>query len=280
MTKVRWILMLPGVFWLGAFLVVPCALILVIAFFERGVYGGIDWIFTWENFKRAADPLYLNILAKSVKLAGLATLICIAIAYPVALRVASMTRKTQLLALSVIMLPFLTNYLIRTYAWIVLLNSSGLVNSALMGLGLITDPLPLLYTEGAIVTGFVYAYLPFMILSIFSALSRINPDVYEASCDLGASPFRTFWRVTVPLSVAGVASGSVFVFVLSIGNFITPNLLGGGKVLMIGNAISDQYLTARDWPFGSALSLYLLIIMTVLLIAQAYAAQRTSGDRS
>ncbi len=280
MAKVRWILMAPGQIWLGAFLVVPCALILFIAFFERGVYGGIDWTFTWENFDRAADPLFLAILAKSVKLAGASTVICILIAYPVALKVASMTRKRQLMALSVIMLPFLTNYLIRTYAWIVLLNSSGLLNSALLGLGLVHEPLPLLYTEGAIVTGFVYAYLPFMILSIFSALSRINPDVYEASCDLGASPIRTFWTVTVPLSVAGVASGSVFVFVLSIGNFITPNLLGGGKVLMIGNAISDQYLTARDWPFGSALSLYLLIIMTLLLIAQAYAAQRTSGDRS
>lgn len=278
MQKVRWILMLPGIVWLLLLMVVPCALVLVISFYERGIYGGIDWIFTLENFQRAADPLYLRILGVSVSIAGIATLICILIGYPVAFAIASLPRRLQILFLALVMLPFLTNYLIRTYAWIVLLNTNGFVNAFLQQLGIIDEPLHMLYTKGAIVTGFVYSYLPFMVLSIYSALSRIHPELYEASSDLGASSARSFIRVTLPLSVSGMAAGSVFVFVLSIGNFITPDLLGGGRVLMIGNAITDQYLKARDWPFGSALSLYLLAIMLVLLMLQSYFAQRTAGE--
>lgn len=270
--------MLPGIAWLGIFLITPVVLILVMSFYERGLYGGVDWTFTLENFKRAAEPVYLTILYTSVEIAGLTTLLCLVIGYPVALAIAAAPTKQQIALLVLIILPFLSNYLIRTYAWMVILQADGLVNSMLVTLGLIDAPLKLLYNKGAVILGFVYAYVPFMVLSIYSALSRIDPSLFEASTDLGATPFKTFRTVTFPLSVTGAGAGAVFVFVLSIGNFITPQLLGGGKILMIGNAISDQFLAARDWPFGSALSLYLLVMMLALLVGQAHLSRRSGGE--
>jgi spermidine/putrescine transport system permease protein len=176
------------------------------------------------------------------------------------------------------MLPFWSNYLIRTYAWIVLLNSKGLINHGLQELGIINEPLPLLYNEFAIVVGLLYGYLPFMVLALFSSISRLNREIFEASADLGASSLRTFARVTVPLTIPGIAAGSVFVFVLSIGNFVTPNLLGGGHSLMVGNLIFDQFLSARDWPFGAALAFVLIGLMMLLLITQAWAVNRSQRD--
>jgi spermidine/putrescine transport system permease protein len=171
-------------------------------------------------------------------------------------------------------LPFWTNYLIRTYVWIVLLNPAGLVNGLLVKTGLIAEPLPLLYNEFAVILGLVYNYTPFVILAIYSALHRLDPSFAEASRDLGAGPWTTFVRITLPLTASGVAAGATFVFVLSIGNFVTPDLLGGGKFQMAGNLIYDQFLSARDWPFGSSLSALLIAIMLVLLFAQAGFAKK------
>ncbi len=168
--------------------------------------------------------------------------------------------------------------LIRTYAWIVLLNSEGLINRVLIAGGLIDAPLPLLYNDFAIVVGLVYSYAPFMILALFSSISKLGPDLREASADLGASPARTFWRVTLPLTVPGIAAGSVFVFVLSIGNFVTPDLLGGGKRTMIGNLIYAQFLTARDWPFGSAIATIVIGIMMLLLTVQSLLVNRRTRE--
>jgi len=177
-----------------------------------------------------------------------------------------------------VMLPFWSNYLIRTYAWIVLLNNQGLINYGLQGIGVIDAPLPLLYNEFAIVVGLLYGYLPFMVLALYSSISRLNREIFEASADLGASSLRTFVRVTVPLTIPGIAAGSVFVFVLSIGNFVTPNLLGGGRSLMVGNLIFDQFLSARDWPFGAALAFVLIGLMMLLLVMQAWAVNRSQRD--
>jgi spermidine/putrescine transport system permease protein len=177
-------------------------------------------------------------------------------------------------------LPFWTNYLIRSYAWIVLLNPAGLINNLLIGLGLRSEPMTLLYTKPAVVLGLVYSYTPFVILAIYSALQRLNPSYAEASRDLGAGAFQTFLRITLPLTAPGVAAGAVFVFVLSIGNFVTPDLLGGGKFQMVGNLIYDQFLSARDWPFGAALSALLIGLMMLLLFAQAIASLRARGDHA
>jgi spermidine/putrescine transport system permease protein len=276
-----WLLMAPGLFWLAAFMVVPCLLIFGLAFFERGTYGGIDWnAATLENFRRAADPLYLTIFLDSARIAATATAAALLIGYPAAYAIARAPerRRTPLLFLAV--LPFWTNYLIRTYAWIVLLNPAGLINNALMGAGLIEAPLPLLYNEFAVILGLVYNYTPFVILAIYSSLQRLDPAFAEASRDLGAGAWTTFFRITLPLTVTGVAAGAVFVFVLSIGNFVTPDLLGGGKFQMVGNLIYDQFLSARDWPFGATLSGMLIVLMMILLFLQALAAGRVRGDHA
>lgn len=262
-------LIVPGVGWLTAFMIVPCLIVFVFSFFERGVYGGIDYTFTLENFSRSVEPIYRSIFLKSALIAGLTTSIAVLLAYPAAYAISLAPKERQTGYLFLVMLPFWSNYLIRTYAWIVLLNREGLINKGLMGAGVITEPLHILYNTFAVVTGLVYNYLPFVILAIYASLQRLDPAVKEASEDLGAPSWRTFLRVTLPLTLPGVAAGAVFVFVLSIGNFITPDLLGGGHIQMVGNLIYDQFLSARDWPFGAALSLALIFIMMLLLFGQA-----------
>jgi spermidine/putrescine transport system permease protein len=275
--RITWALMAPGLLWLLVLMVVPCLLIFVLMFFERGTYGGIDWsIVTLENIRRAFDPLYATILWDSFRIAGVATIIALLIGYPAAYAISKAPTHLQTTLLFLAILPFWTNYLIRTYAWIVLLNPAGLINSSLKALGL--SPLPLLYNEFAVVLGLVYSYTPFVILAIYSALQRLDPTYAEASRDLGATAAQTFWRITLPLTAPGVAAGAVFVFVLSIGNFITPDLLGGGKFQMAGNLIYDQFLSARDWPFGATLSAILIALMLILLFVQALVAKRAMGD--
>ncbi|WP_349437705.1 ABC transporter permease [Pararhizobium sp. A13] len=269
---------LPAVAWLGLFMVVPCLIILAYGFLTRGLYGGIEYTFTLENFQRVFDPLYAKIFLASVRIAGIATLLAILIAYPAAYAICLAPKRTQPLLLFFAVLPFWSNYLIRTYAWIVLLNREGLINNLLRWLGYEGEPLALLYSEGAVITGLVYNYLPFVILAIYSSLSRLNSELIEASRDLGAGRVRTFLRVTLPLTMPGIAAGGVFVFVLSIGNFVTPALLGGGRFQMIGNLVYDQFLTANDWPFGAALGMVLIAIMIALLLLQARASSRFSGE--
>lgn len=275
------LLILPGLGWLTAFMIVPCLIIFFFSFFERGVYGGIDYIFNFGNFTRSLEPIYRSIFFNSARIAATATLVALLIAYPAAYAISLAPRQRQTGYLFLVMLPFWSNYLIRTYAWIVLLNREGLINKSLTGAGLIDQPLDILYNEFAVITGLVYNYVPFVILAIYASLQRLNPEIREASEDLGAPAWKTFLRVTLPLTLPGVAAGSVFVFVLSIGNFITPDLLGGGRIVMVGNLIYDQFLSARDWPFGAALSLVLIFIMMLLLFAQAAAvnrAQKNEGE--
>ncbi|MCX7345147.1 MAG: ABC transporter permease [Alphaproteobacteria bacterium] len=273
--------MAPGLLWLGLLMVVPCLLIFVLIFFERGIYGGIDWnAATLENIRRAFDSLYLSIFLDSAVIAGLSTLIALLIGYPAAYAIARAPAERQTALLFLAMLPFWTNYLIRTYAWIVLLNPAGLVNSLLLQAGAISEPLPLLYNKPAVVLGLVYSYTPFVILAIYSSLQRLDPAYAEASRDLGAGAATTFLRIILPLTAPGVAAGAVFVFVLSIGNFVTPDLLGGGKFQMVGNLIYDQFLSARDWPFGATLSALLIALMMILLFLQALASSRARGEHA
>lgn len=266
----------PGFGFLTVFLLFPLALVLSYTVFRRGRFGGVVYEPTGENFARLADPLYLDVVAGSVKLAVLTTLLALLLGYPTAYMIAKLPAKWKVIALVAVMLPFWTNFLIRTYAWIVLLNSEGLVNSGLKALGL--GPVELLYTDGAIVAGLLYAYLPLMILPLYSAIERLDPSLREASANLGARPARTFWSVTLPLSLPGVLTGCVFVFVPSLGNFVIPELLGGGRRIMVGNLIRDQFLKARDWPFGSVLALAVIAVLVLLLFAQAWAARRAGRD--
>lgn len=260
-------------------MIVPCGLIFVYSFFERGTYGGIEYNFTLANFYRTTTSIYLTVFLDSARIAGIATLISVLLAYPAAYAISLAPPDKQTRYLILVMLPFWSNYLIRTYAWIVLLNRKGIINNTLDSLGLISEPLDILYNEFAIITGLIYNYLPFVILAIYASLQRLDPKLREVSEDLGAPAHKTFLRVTLPLTLPGVVAGSVFVFVLSIGNFITPDLLGGGRIMMVGNLIYDQFLSARDWPFGASLSMLLISIMMVLLFAQAVAANRAQQAR-
>jgi spermidine/putrescine transport system permease protein len=274
------VLMGPGLAWLALLLVVPCGLIFILSFIQRGDYGGVVWVFTLENYARAMEPLYLGIMGRSLLFALTATLIALVIGYPAAFAIARAAPHHQFPLLVLAILPFWSNYLIRTFAWMVLLNREGLINNALEGAGVISEPLPLLYNGFAIVLGLVYAYLPFMILALYTSISRVPRDLMEASGDLGASGTRTFVKVLLPLTVPGIAAGSVFVFVLSLGNFVTPDLLGGKQTAMIGNVIYAQFFTARDWPFGSALAFLLVAVMMTLLLAQVALVRRVTGAAS
>ncbi|MFI7616955.1 ABC transporter permease [Nonomuraea terrae] len=262
----------PGLAYLVVFMLVPLALLLSTTVFRRGRFGGVVYEFTAENFERLVDPLYLGVLVDSLKIATLTTLIALLIGYPTAYVIARLPRKWKTIALVAIVLPFWTNFLIRVYAWIMLLSGPGLVNSALKVFGL--GPLEVLYTEGAIVTGLLYSYLPLMVLPLYAAIDRLDPQLREASSNLGASAFTTFRKVTLPLTMPGVLTGSLFVFVPSFGNFVIPEMLGGSKSIMVGNLIRDQFLKARDWPFGATLALALIVVLVVLLVAQSWVARR------
>jgi spermidine/putrescine transport system permease protein len=274
------LLMAPALLWLTALMVVPCVLLLALAFFRRGIYGGIEYTFTLENLALVFDPLYAGIFLKSAWIAGLATVIAVVIGYAAAYAIASQPRHRQPILLFLAVLPFWSNYLVRTYAWIVLLNREGLITMLARSMGYEGEMPRLLYTESAVVVGLVYNYLPFVILACYAPLARMNPELAEASRDLGASAWTTFRRVILPQSVPGIAAGAVFVFVLSIGNFVTPALLGGGQFQMIGNLIYAQFLTANDWPFGAAIAMVLIAIMLALLFAQTYATDRAAGQRA
>jgi spermidine/putrescine transport system permease protein len=265
----RNILLIPGLAWISIFLILPCILIISLSFFERGVYGGIDYNFNFENYSRVIEFTYLKILLNSSKIAFLSGFFAVLFGYPAAYFIYKAPAKYQIALLFLVMLPFWSNYLIRTYAWMVLLNNQGLINTILINLNIIREPLNILYTEFSVIIGLIYNYLPFVILSIYSSISKLDHNLIEASKDLGGNSIKTFFLITLPLTLPGVAAGFIFVFVLSIGNFITPDLLGGGKFLMIGNLIYDQFLSARDWPFGASLSFVLISIMLVLLFLQA-----------
>ncbi|MEV4012874.1 ABC transporter permease [Nonomuraea angiospora] len=258
----------PGVTYLIVLLLVPLALVLSNTVFQRGRFGGVVYEFTTENFERLVDPLYLGVVGTSLKIATLTTLIALLIGYPTAYLIAQLPPKWKTVALVAIVLPFWTNFIIRVYAWIILLSGPGVINS-LLG----TD-MELLYKQGTIVTGLLYSYLPLMVLPLYSAIERLDPQLREASANLGASAFTTFRKVTLPLTVPGVMTGCLFVFVPSFGNFVIPEILGGSKSIMVGNLIRDQFLKARDWPFGSTLALALIAVLIVLLLVQARVARR------
>lgn len=270
-------LMSPALAWLTAFMVIPCLLILALAFFQRGIYGGIVYDLTLENLALVFDPLYASIFLKSAAIAGLSAGIAVVVGYAAAYAIVAMPRRYQPMLLFFAVLPFWSNYLVRTYAWIVLLNREGLIVHVVRAIGIREELPQMLYTESAVVIGLVYNYLPFVILACYAPLSRLNPEIAEASRDLGASGWTTFRRVIVPMTIPGIATGFIFVFVLSIGNFVTPALLGGGQFQMIGNLVYAQFLTANDWPFGAALSMVLIAIMMGLLTLQTFVSERAAG---
>jgi spermidine/putrescine transport system permease protein len=264
----------PGVVYWVVFFLAPVGLILVYSFFRRSSIGGVDFTFTLDNYIRATEPLFLRVFWFSLRTALLTTAIALVLGYATAYFIATRTPRWRLPLLVIVVLPFWTNLLIRTYSWIALLNNEGLINKALRSLGLIDEPLPLLNNQFAIVVGLVYAFLPLMVLPLFASIERLGPRLREAGADLGASSVSVFFRVTFPMTLPGVFAGCIFVFVPSLANFIVPDLLGGGLKLMVGNLIQQQFFAARDWPFGAALAMGVILITMVLLVLQALMLRR------
>ena len=260
------VLLAPGTLWLGLFFVLPMLLMLAASVMRRGVYGGVVPGFTLEHYRRFFDPLYLNVLGRTLLWAAIATVVCLLLGYPVAWVIAR-NRRHRTLLLMLVVLPFWTSFLVRTFALIFLLRDTGLVNTLLLRTGLIREPLTLLYTPFAVLLGLVYGFLPFMVLPIYASLEKLDPALLEASEALGARPAAQFFTVILPLSLPGVIAGALLVFVPALGSFVTSDLLGGAKQLMIGNLVQSQFTTARNWPFGSAASfaLMLLVLVAVLL---------------
>ncbi|HJQ26508.1 MAG TPA: ABC transporter permease [Blastocatellia bacterium] len=264
-------LMLPAIVWLLLFLIAPLIIVVIVSLATRGPYGKTIYDLSPANYLRAIDPLYLRAYWRTVWIATATTVLCVVASYPVAYYLAlraGQRWKRLLLVLTVI--PFWTSFLIRTYAWMLLLRSEGVINSLLLHTGLIHEPLKLLYNDFAVLVGQVYGELPFMILPIYVALERLDMRLLEAAQDLGANRFWTFVKVTLPLSRPGLIAGIVLVFIPSLGAFITPDLLGGAKSIMVGNLIQNQFAQLNQ-PFGSALSL-LLTAAVLLLLAIALKA--------
>lgn len=267
----------PGLLWMGLFFLAPLALVFAISFASRGTYGGIVWEFTAANYLDLWHPLYGRILGQSLWYASLTTAICFSLGFPLAYMIARSPARWQPVLLLLVMLPFWTNFLVRTYAWMIVLRQDGLVNGLLLALGIVDAPLELLYTPTAVVIGLVYGYLPFMVLPLYVAIERLDPLLVEAAWDLYASRWAVFTQVVVPLTMPGIVGGCVLVFIPSIGSFITPDLLGGARSMMIGNLIQHEYLVVRDWPLGSAVSFVLMAIVMAAVVLYYRHAARTPG---
>jgi len=268
-------LLAPGLAWLVALVLAPLALVAAYSVLSRGAFGGVVVEPTLAAWRRLGDPLYLAIAARTVLLAALTTLLCLVLAYPLAWTIAQAGRWRRLLLLLVV-LPFWTSGLVRTYALIFLLRDTGLVNEVLRALGLVEAPLRLLHTEGAVLAGLVYGALPFMVLPLYASLEKLDPALLEAAEVLGASPWARFRRVILPLSRAGAAAGAVLVFVPTLGAFLVPDLLGGGRQMMLGTLVQNQFGPARDWPFGAAVSMATTLL--VLAVVVPWLARARTGD--
>ncbi len=284
------VLMVPPTFWLAIFFTLPLALVWVYSFGERGPQGQTILAFSLGNYARALEWIHLGILWKSIVIAAITTVICFVVGMALSLGISFASKKWRNLLLLLVILPFWTNLLIRTYAWIAVLRTSGFVNhwletahSALAGilaaLGLPDvlgsfEPLALLYNQRAVVIGLVYVHLPFMILPIYASMEKLDRSYLEASLDLGAGHWRTLISVLIPLTSPGIASGSLLVFILSLGTFLTPDLLGGTDSIMIGNLIAQQFGPSRDWAFGAAISFLLMYLTFIVLWLRAGYASR------
>jgi spermidine/putrescine transport system permease protein len=280
-------LIFPSLFWLVVFFAIPLLLVLAMSFGERGTYGGVEWNLNLNNFARflnPADPLYLQIFIRTIWIAAITTFISFLIGYPLAFWIASQNQKRRNTLILLLMVPFWTNFLVRTYAWILILRDQGLINTIWTGTinywflaleaaipalpleGLIqatSTPLPLFGTDLAIIIGLVYGWLPDMVLPCYASVERLDYSVVEAAQDLYANRVNAFLRVIFPLTLPGVIAGSILVFIPSLGAYVTPDLLGGAKSIMIGNVIYSQFMSARDYPFGAAISFVLMAMMLI-----------------
>lgn len=290
---VFWILAAPGTFWLVVFFLVPLGFVWLLSFSEKTGIISIALTGTLENYARALEPIYLEIIWKSVWISAVATALCLVVAYPVAFVIAFAPGRWKTVLLLAVILPFWINLLIRTYALIAVFRTNGFVNwgleflwnkaafmLGLVGLGGLMGefrPLTLLYNNFAVIAGLVYVYMPFMVLPLYATIERLDKSYLEASLDLGAGHWRTFFSIVVPLTMPGIVSGIILVFIPCLGAFLTPDLLGGTNAQMIGNVIERQFKAANDWPFGAALSFLLMYATFGALALRSVLTGRRQG---
>ncbi|PJI06899.1 MULTISPECIES: ABC transporter permease [Clostridium] len=267
---------LPVTLWMFILVAVPLIIVVAMGFLTRGSYGQIEYKFTLDNYKTLAQGIYLKIMLYSLWISFLATAICLVLAYPFAYFIAKASSKHKIILFMLIMLPFWTNSLVRTYAWIVILRTTGVLNSYLMKFGLIHNPIQMLYTTGSVLVGLVYTLFPFMVLPLYTSIDSLDKSYIEAASDLGATPIQTFTNIILPLTMPGISAGCLLVFIPALGLFFIPDLLGGSKVMMVSNLIQNQFLTARNWPFGSAMSIFLIGITVLFIIVYFKKANRKS----
>ena len=261
----KFIFTIPVILYSLILILLPLAYIFVISFFKSDGYGGMEYIITLNNYIQLFNVVYIKIFVQSVIIALVVTFICILIAYPFVLAVSHKSKIVQKILMTLVMVPFLTNSLIRMYGWIVLLRKSGVINTFLLKISLINNPLELMYNNFGIIVGMVYTFLPFMILPLYNSVASIDKSLFEASSDLGSSKISTFFNLVVPQTKSALFNGSLMVFTPALGYFFIVDLLGGGKIMILGNLIKNQFLTARNWPFGAAISVFLLIITGLII---------------
>lgn len=260
-----WLVFAPLAIWLLLFVILPTGMLVALSFAEQRGLGTIHFTWTLDNYVRAFEWTWLKVLLVSVWYAFLTTIICMILGYPVAYFIGRSGPGTREILLALVMIPFWTSFLIRTYAWITILSKEGLLNTVLLSLNIVSEPLTMMYTPFASVLGLVYNFLPFMILPIYSSVERLDGAMIEAAHDLGAGPVRAFSQVIIPLTSPGIAAGALLVFIPSIAMFAITNLMGGGREPTIGQVIYSQFTAGRNQPFGAALGTLLLIIFILAL---------------
>jgi len=271
------------------FFVVPISLVTVYSFLSRDTYGGVVWSFTIEGYERLIgvpnpdelreswDFVYLSIILKSAILAAVTAILALLVGYPAAFFIARCSHRKKYFLLFLVTVPFFANALIRMYAWILIFRGDGIINNTLIYLGIISQPLQIIYTPFAVAVAMLYQYLPFMVLPLFASIEKLDNTLIEASLDLGAKRMSTFWRIVLPLTWPGVVAGLVLVFVPAMGNFVAPTLIGGGKDLYLSTLLAQSFLLARDWPFGSAIATFFSIIIVLSLFMLALTDRRSAS---
>jgi spermidine/putrescine transport system permease protein len=266
-----WMLMVPMLAWLAAFVILPTAILFVYSFCQRDELGQVVYHFSTENYRRIFidedtghfGTVYWTVFLRSIAYAGLTTVICLIVGYPVAWFIGRAPEHRRNLLLMLVMIPFWTSFLVRTYAWITILSTEGLLNSFLQYTKLISEPFDMLYTPGAVILGLVYYFLPFLILPIYGSVEKLDNSLVEAAFDLGAGPIRAFQKVILPLTQPGITAGILLVFIPAIGMYAISQLMGGGIQPTIGEVIQNQFLSARDAPFGAALGMTIVVLFVI-----------------
>ena len=272
------LLSIPYILWTLLFTVIPLIIIFVFSISSSNQIGKISFNFTIDKYKQFFEPIYIDVFFRSVKLSLYSTIVCLIVGYPVAYIIANKGLRIRNFLIIFILLPQWTNFLLRTYAWMSILKDNAPINSFLLRTGIINEPLTLLYTDGAVLMGMVYNFLPYMILPIYTVILKIDKNYIEAARDLGANTVTTFRKIIFPLSMPGVVSGVIMVFMPAISTFVISDLLGGGHSMLMGNLIQNQFLAARNWQFGSAISMILILIILIsMLLLNKYSGDDTGG---